>query len=279
MGTLTAQNETDILSPREGELSAAPGFPGRSDQGSDFGKSDRPHSFFSLVHVSYLGILRFNSMGWVRCDVSPLYLTYDDVRIMYGEMDQVSPSCKGESVGRRLCLPYAVSHLFPYLEEARQLLRYGTGPYTMHQFGNDVPIRFSFYGEEEVREGKYILLVETGGGEHCVGLSESGEGVCTWYDSEWDFVMSCPVAILPHPESLDLVLLACTEKGVLTSHSHPRSRTHIGGRRRISNMRDAVSQPSSDTPREAGSIDSSMSGEEEEDGHPATEGERRYPAR
>ena len=97
----------------------------------------------------------------------------------------------------------------------------------MGQFGKDVPIRFSFYGEEAVREGKYLLLLETGGGEHFAGLSVSGDGVCTYYDSEWDFFTPCPVAIPPRPESLDLALLVRTEKGALTSHSHTRSNAHI----------------------------------------------------
>ena len=49
----------------------------------------------------------------------------------------------------------------------------------MGQFGKDVPIRFSFYGEEAVREGEYLLLLETGCGEHFAGLAVSGDGVCT----------------------------------------------------------------------------------------------------
>ena len=114
---------------------------------------------------------------------------------------------------------------FPDLSEERGLLLYGVGPYTMNQFGKDSPIRFSFYGED-VRAGKYILLVETGGGR-CAGLSVCDEGVCTWYDSEWDFAMSCPVAIIPRPESPNLSLLTCTEKGAPAAHSYRTPHTPI----------------------------------------------------
>ena len=112
MGTLTAQNETDILSPRECEISQINGSLGLSARSSDFGNRHRAHSFSSLIQVRYLSILRFNSTGWARRDVSPPYVTYEDVRITYGEMEHVSRSWEDGSPKKRLCLPYAVSPLF-----------------------------------------------------------------------------------------------------------------------------------------------------------------------
>ena len=72
---------------------------------------------------------------------------------MHGVMEQVSPSNTGGTAGRRLCLPYELSALFPVDEACTEIVRTGCGPYTMESIGREAPIRFPFYGEEVVSEG------------------------------------------------------------------------------------------------------------------------------
>ena len=79
----------------------------------------------------------------------------------------------------------------------------------------------------------------------------------------------------PTPESLDLALLTCTEKGAPAAHSYPTPHTPIGVRRNMANMCVGVAQSSIDTPRSAGTSESSRFGEE--DAPPATEGDRILP--
>ena len=79
---------------------------------------------------------------------------------MYGEMEQVSPSENSSTAGRMLCLPYALSALFPTDDACRGIVRTGLGPYTMESIGRLAPVRFSFYGEDVVMEGEYLLLLQ-----------------------------------------------------------------------------------------------------------------------
>ena len=75
--------------------------------------------------------------------------------------------------------------------------------------------------------------------------------------------MSCPAAMLPRPESLDLALLTCTEKGAPDAHSYSSKRTHFGGRSNTANMCVGGDRPAFDTTRSAGASDSSRPGEED----------------
>ena len=186
---------------------------------------------------------------------------------MYGEMEQVSPCETTITAGRRLCLPYALSALFPSDDACRGIARTGLGPYTMESIGRLAPVRFSFYGEDVVREGEYLPLLQSGDRTHCVGLSVGSSNFCTRYDSEWDFVMRCLLDMLQHPESLDLALVTPTEGGALTVHSHPSANTPLGGRQSKTNPY-AVGGPTS--------IKRHLSGSESED---TSSGERIEPPR
>ena len=150
---------------------------------------------------------------------------------MYGAMEQVSPNNTEDTAGRGLCLPYAVSALFPGVAAFREILRTGSGPYTMESIGGEVAMRFSIYGEEVVSAGEYLLLLESGGRTHCVGLSVENNNVCTWYGAERDFVMRFPLDLLPRPESIDLALVTSSESGLYIAHTRPSAKTPLGGRR------------------------------------------------
>ena len=156
--------------------------------------------------------------------------TSEGTRTMRGEMEQVPPRETPSTAGRRLCHPYALSALFLTDDACRGLPEPGSALIRWGASGGSPLYVSPFTVGDVVREGESLLLLRSGGGTHRVGLPVGNSNICTWYDSGWGFAMRCRLDVLPRPESLDLAMVAPTEGGAHTVHSHPPAKTPLGGR-------------------------------------------------
>ena len=132
--------------------------------------------------------------------------------------------------GRRLCLPFVCSCLFPDNAICQDLLRSGEGPCAIEQVSVPGGLRFSIPGDatQGGSPGKYVVLLDRGASWHCVGLSVDDSGVCTWYDSENTCEYICDVGELPAMEYWDMAVVTLATESSL--HMYPGMRKPLGGK-------------------------------------------------
>ena len=88
------------------------------------------------------------------------------------------------------------------------------------------------YRESAIPDGPYLVLFHTSTWSRCDGLEIGGPGIIEWYDSERDTAIRCTADVLPHFDSLDLVLVAIKGPAETNMASpHPSTATDFGGSR------------------------------------------------
>ena len=91
-----------------------------------------------------------------------------------------------DTAGRRRCLPFAASCLYPENAISRDLLMIESAPRPIEMVSIPVGISCSIPGGAAQCgfPGNYIVLLKRGDYWRCVGLNVEDSGACTWYDIE-----------------------------------------------------------------------------------------------
>ena len=103
----------------------------------------------------------------------------------YGDMTQREEVGSLPYLGGYMCLPYALSHLYPGDSELPELLRNKSGPYTLGVVQRSMRFRFYSVCEGVPPSGNYVSVSPSGGAHRCAGIRVEN-GAYSWYDSdEW----------------------------------------------------------------------------------------------
>ena len=163
-------------------------------------------------------------------------------------------------VGRRLCLPFAASCLFPDNAVCRNLLSSDCGPYAIESLSVPGGLHFAIPSEDKQGRcpGKYVVLLERRPGWRCVGLNVYDKGACTWRDSDQPCEYICGAEDLPGIGNWDMTCVTLAD--ALSIRLHPRRSQLQGGKRGSGRRQAKLSDVKLETGRKARPHASSNSG-------------------
>ena len=114
----------------------------------------------------------------------------------YGDMTQREEIDSLPYLGRDMCLPYALSHLYPGNAELSELLHTTSGPYTLEMMQRSLRFRFYSVCEGVLPSGNYVSIFPSGGVFHCAGIRVEN-GAYSWYDSDERYRYECSAQDAP----------------------------------------------------------------------------------
>ena len=152
---------------------------------------------------------------------------YPLMRDLYPGMRRGKELPTATTVGRRLCLPFALHCFFPSNEAARELLACADGPYTVERAGGLTGLSFCLTREWRAPR-KHIILLQRLGIWRCVGLHLSEDIDCVWYDSEYGCEFQFASEQLPDMERW--IMARVLDGEVRAERPHPCIRIALGGK-------------------------------------------------